>query len=181
MANIDLTRVPAWYHKYIEKVSENDLMTAFRKYQPEMIAELKNIPAEKWDFSYAPGKWTIKEVVQHIIDAERIFNYRALAFARKDGTSLPGFDENLYADNSKASKRTRDELLNEFLAVQSSSYLLFASFDEDQLEQEGIANGNTVYVKGIGFIVVGHALHHLAVLKERYLPAMLELKGEVSI
>ena len=181
MANIDLTRVPAWYHKYIEKVSEDDLLTAFRKYQPEMIAELKNIPAEKWDFSYAPGKWTIKEVVQHMIDAERIFNYRALAFARKDATSLPGFDENLYAENSKASKRTRDELLNEFITVQSSSHLLFASFDEDQLEQEGIANGNTVYVKGIGFIVIGHALHHLGVLKERYFPAMVEVQGEVSM
>lgn len=169
MANVDLSRVPEYYHKYINLVNENDLGQAFQKYQTDLIAALSQIPAGKWDYRYAEGKWTVKEVVQHIIDAERIFCYRALCFARKDKTSLPGFDENTYAAASKADKRTKEDLIDELQSVQRSSAQLFRSFDEEQLNETGIANGKSIYVKAIGYIIVGHALHHKNILLERYL------------
>ena len=169
MANVDLSRVPEYYHKYINLVNENDLDQAFQKHQTDLIAALSQISVDKWDYRYAEGKWTIKEVVQHIIDAERIFCYRALCFARKDAASLPGFDENTYATASKADKRTKEDLVDELQSVQRSSVQLFRSFDEEQLHEAGIANGKSVYVKAIGYIIVGHALHHKNILLERYL------------
>jgi uncharacterized damage-inducible protein DinB len=169
MANVDLSRVPEYYYKYINLVNENDLDQAFQKHQTDLIATLPEVPADKWDYSYAEGKWTIKEVVQHIIDGERIFCYRALCFARKDKTSLPGFDENTYAAASKANKRTKEYLIEELQTAQKSSAQLFHSFDEEQLNESGVANGKSVYVKGIGYIIVGHALHHKNILLERYL------------
>lgn len=169
MANVDLSRVPEFYHGYINLVAENDLQQAFQHHQATVLSALKNIPAEKWDYRYAGGKWSIKEVVQHMIDAERIFCYRALRFARKDETPLPGFEENDYAKVAKADRRTKEDLLEELSTVQKSSALLFASFDEEQLNESGISNGKSIYVKAIGYIVIGHALHHKNILLERYL------------
>jgi hypothetical protein len=169
MPNVDLTRVPSYYHKYINKVDENELQDALKKSQAVFISTLRNIPTEKWDYRYAEDKWTVKELVQHIIDSERIFCFRALCFARKDKTPLPGFDENLYAKNCNASIRKGEELIEELISVQNSTFSLFTSFDQEQLDQSGVANNNPVYVKGIGFIIAGHANHHLDILKERYL------------
>ena len=134
-----------------------------------MISVLENIDVEKWDDRYEEGKWSIKEVVQHVIDAERIFCYRALCFARKETRELPGFDENLYANASKAEKRNKEDLIDELAIVQKSSVALFESFDEEQLSFSGIANGKSVYVEGIGYIIIGHTLHHKKILLERYL------------
>lgn len=169
MANVDLSRVPEYYHRYINLVINDDLSTAFEKHQKELISFLKDIPKKKWNYRYAEGKWTIKEVVQHIIDAERVFAYRGLCFARKDQTPLPGFDENIFAANSKANERTKKDLVKELKTVQESSAQLFNSFDEEQLDQTGIASGKSTYVKGIAYILLGHALHHRNVLEERYL------------
>ena len=165
----DLSRVPAFYHNYINQVPENDLPEAFNTQTPAFIQFMESIPPDKQDYRYADRKWTVKEVLQHIIDAERIFGYRALRFARKDATFLPGFDENTYADNAKADKRDWSSLVEEFKATRMSSECLFKSFDEDQLDATGTANNNSIYVLGIGFILVGHSLHHMKVLKERYL------------
>ena len=165
----DLSRVPAFYHNYISQVPEDDLGEAFQKESPAFFEFVKTIPPAKYDYRYADGKWTVKEVLQHIIDAERIFAYRALRFARKDPTFLPGFDENSFADNAKADKREWNNLVEEFKAVRAASEYLFASFDDDQLQAAGTANNNSNYVLGIGFIVVGHSLHHVRILKERYL------------
>ena len=93
----DLFRVGDWYHNYINQVPEDDLIIAFDKQGAALVRFLGTIPSDKYDYRYAEGKWTIKEVLQHIIDAERVFSYRALRFARKDSTPLPGFDENLFA------------------------------------------------------------------------------------
>lgn len=169
MSRPDLSRVPEWYHRYINQVKENDLSEAMGNQLTDFILFLTELPADKRDYRYAEGKWTIKEVLQHIIDAERIFAYRALCFARKDTTPLPGFDENSYADNSKASDRDWSEMIEEFSVVRQSTAILFKSFDTDQLETNGTASGKPVYVLGIGFIIVGHVNHHLGVLKERYL------------
>jgi uncharacterized damage-inducible protein DinB len=169
MAALDLTRVPVYYHKYIAKVEETDLTKAFISHGKELVAVLKEMPAEKWDYRYAPGKWSIKELVQHLIDAERIFAYRALTFARKDKTALPGFEENDYVANSEAGRRTPESLLNEIQLVQQSTAAMFNSFSEEQLEQAGKANDNSVYVRALGFIIMGHTVHHLRVMEERYL------------
>jgi uncharacterized damage-inducible protein DinB len=167
----DLNRVPAFYHNYISQVKEDDLMKAFSDQTPAFIQFLESIPASKVDYAYGVGKWTIKEVLQHIIDAERIFSYRALSFARKDETPLPSFDENLYAETSKADRRNWKDLIEEFKTVRSSSEWLFRSFDDDQLNAEGISNNHSNYVLGFGFILIGHGAHHMRIIRERYLEA----------
>jgi len=169
MPRPDLSRVPAFFHAYIKKAPENDLMTALKNNTSAFNSLISTIPSEKHNYRYAEGKWTIKDLLQHIIDGERIFSYRALCFARKDDTPLPGFDENLYAANTRAGSRSWDELIEEFNAVRKSTELLFTSFDEQELDSSGIVNNNSNYVLGIGFICAGHCAHHLQVIKDRYL------------
>jgi hypothetical protein len=169
MPRPNLTRVPEFYHNYINRVPENDLMTAFKNQSPVVTDFFQNLPADKIDHAYAEGKWTIKEMLQHIIDAERIFCYRALRFARKDSTPLPGFDENLFAENAKADKRSWNDLLEEFKVVRKATEWLYDSFDEEQLDASGISNKSSNYVLAFGYISVGHALHHVNIIKERYL------------
>ena len=169
MPRPDLSRVPEFYHGYISKTKEDDLGSALRTSTRELFDLLKSIPTEKHDYRYAEGKWTIKEVVQHMLDGERVFTYRALRFARKDDTPLPGFDENLFAQTAKADKRSWNDLVDEFAALRTATEAMFSSFDNEQLEQSGIASENSTYVLGIGFIVAGHVNHHCQVIKERYL------------
>jgi len=169
MGRPDLSRVPEWYHGYINKVQEDDLSAAFKNQSAGFLKFLEELPDAKLDYRYADGKWTVKEVLQHIIDAERIFAYRALRFARKDNTPLPGFDENEYAKNAIVSNRNWNEMIAEFSALRKSTELMFASFSSDELESTGIASEKQVYVLGIGFIIVGHAAHHRDIIKERYL------------
>lgn len=169
MARPDLSRVPAFFHGYISKVKEDDLMSALASSTSELFSLLKSIPAEKHDYRYADGKWTVKEVVQHMIDGERVFTYRALRFARKDATPLPGFDENLFAQTAKADKRNWNDLIDEFRALRKASEAMFASFDNEQLEAAGVASESSIYVLGIGYVVAGHVNHHCQIIKERYL------------
>lgn len=169
MGRPDLSRVPQWYHGYINKVKEEDLSAAFNSQTSAFIKFLEELPEEKRDYRYADGKWTVKEVLQHIIDAERIFAYRALRFARKDTTPLPGFDENEYAKNAIVSKRNWDDMVKEFSALRKATELMFTSFSNEELELSGIASEKPVYVLGIGFIVIGHVAHHRDIIKERYL------------
>lgn len=169
MPRPDLSRVPEWYHGYINQVKENDLLKAMQSQTPVFLQFLKKLPAEKRNYRYAKGKWTLKEMLQHIIDAERIFAYRALCFARQDSTPLPGFDENEYAATSKAGKRDWNEMVEEFRSLRKANEILFGSFDKKQLDTTGTASGKPVYVLGIGFILVGHINHHVNVIKERYL------------
>jgi uncharacterized damage-inducible protein DinB len=165
----DLSRVPVSFHNYISQVKQDELQEAFSAGTPAFMQFIESVPPSKYDYRYADGKWTIREVLQHIIDAERIFAYRALRFARKDTTPLPGFDENSFAENAKAETRQWKDLVNEFKAVRTASEYLFASFDKDQLEATGTSNNNPIYVLALGFILVGHSLHHMRILKERYL------------
>jgi hypothetical protein len=169
MPRPDLTRVPEYYHRYINQVPENNLMAAFKNQTDSFIKFLKKIPEAKRNYRYAKGKWTIKEVLQHMIDSERIFAYRGLCIARQEANPLPGFDENDYAANAKPAKRDWDEMIEEFKAVRKSTEILFGSFDKQQLNSTGTASGKPVYVLGIGFIIAGHINHHVNVIKERYL------------
>lgn len=165
----DLNLIGPWYHGYISLVTENNLADAFEQHTSRLLDFLSTIPVEKQDHRYAPKKWTIKQVVQHIIDAERVFAYRALRFARKDDTPLPGFDENLFADNAKTENRSWHELAEECKAVRLSSRLMFTSFDQEQLQASGTASGSNNYVLGWAYILLGHATHHIKIVQERYL------------
>ncbi len=169
MPKTDLSRVPHFYHNYINLVKEDELMNAFEANTKSFVSFLETIPADKINHRYADEKWSIKEVIQHMIDAERVFSYRALRFARKDSTHLPGFNENLFARNSKADQRKWDDLIEEFSAVRKSTEMLFNSFGEEELESEGITNDASIYVRAIGFICVGHCYHHKKIIEERYL------------
>jgi len=169
MPSIQWQQVPEYYHNYLRQVPSETLQDALRHHRETLVPFLSTIPEEKWDYRYAEGKWTIREVVQHIIDTERIMDYRALTIARGDTVALPGFDENAYTPASRAYRRSKESLIRELESVQQGSIYLFESFDEAMLEAKGVANNNPIYVEGIAYIIVGHGLHHLRVLKERYL------------
>lgn len=169
MPRPNLATIPEWYHRYINQVEGNDLVAAMKKQTPVIFRFLNSIPVEKRNYRYGKDKWTIKEVLQHIIDAERVFAYRGLCIARKETVSLPSFDENDYADNSKAKKRDWTDMIEELKAVRRSTEILFSSFDKEQLSTVGTANNNPVSVLAIGFILVGHINHHIKITKERYL------------
>jgi len=127
------------------------------------------LPEEKLLYSYAPGKWTIKETLVHIIDDERIFAYRALRIARNDKTPLPGFEQDDYVPYSKANERSLDSIFAEYDAVRTSTILLFNSFNNDDFLRTGVANGHIVSVRALAYHIAGHELHHLNIIKTKYL------------
>jgi uncharacterized damage-inducible protein DinB len=169
MPRPDLNRVPVFYHNYIKLADSDDLVNSMKEQADSFRKFLDSIPDNVTDYRYAEGKWSIKELVQHCIDAERIFAYRSLCIARKDQTALPGFDEEAYAKNAKTENRNWQSLKEEFSVVRQSSVILFETFDEEQLEATGTASGNSNYVRAFGFILVGHLRHHENILRERYL------------
>ena len=154
---------------YIKAIENVELLEELEISLHEFIKFVQNIPMDKFDYRYAEGKWTIKEIIQHIIDTERIFAYRALRISRNDKTPLPGFEENDYALNTVANRRSIQELLTEFSAVRHSNLLLFKSFSEEQLTRMGIASGHPISVRAIGFLIIGHLKHHQKVFQEHYL------------
>ena len=115
------------------------------------------------------GKWTINDIIQHLIDSERVFAYRALRFSRGDETSLPGFDENFYADNAHGDNRSINDLLTEMSALRHANIMMFKSFTPEDLMRTGTASGYTVSVRAFGFLIIGHQNHHMKVFRERYL------------
>ena len=169
MERPDLSRVPTQPQQYINLVEEADLNDLLEQRIKTTGNVLASIPEATWTYRYAQGKWTIKELVQHLIDTERILAYRALCFARGESASLPGFDENAYAAVSTADRRTKQSLMEELNVVQTATACLFESFDEEQLERSGIANGSSNYVRALGYIIVGHVRHHINILNEKYL------------
>lgn len=154
---------------YIKVLENIELFEELEISLHDFIKFVQNIPLDKFDYSYAEGKWTIKEIIQHIIDTERIFAYRALRISRNDKTPLPGFEENDYAVNTNAKSRSIQDLLTEFSAVRHSNLLMFKSFSEEQLARIGIASEHEVSVRAIGFLIIGHLKHHKNVFIERYL------------
>ena len=154
---------------YIKAAGEVDLIEELEICLHDFIRFVQNIPMDKFDYRYAEGKWTIKEIIQHIIDTERIFAYRALRISRNDSTPLPGFDENIFAQNTAGNARSLQDLLTELSAVRHSNLLLFKSFSEDQLKRVGIASENPISVRAIGFMLIGHQKQHQKVFEERYL------------
>ena len=169
MPKPDLKKVPEHLHEEINLVAQDDLRKAFSTHA-NAISALKDIPEGKWGHKYAEGKWSIRGVVQHLIDAERIFCNRALVIARQDTTQpLFSFEEKDYGAASKADNRTKEDLISELAVVQQSSRKLFESFDDEQLQASGTVNKYTIDVNTLGFVVIGHTLHHLKIIRERYL------------
>ncbi len=158
-----------FFFPYINVLGEITLMDELEISLHDFIRFIQNIPMDKFDFRYAEGKWTIKEIIQHVIDTERIFAYRALRISRNDQTPLPGFDENNYINNTEANRRSIQDLLTEFSAVRHSNIYLFKSFSSEQLERTGIASNSGISVRAIGFVMIGHQKHHQNVFEERYL------------
>ena len=160
-----------YYKNYIQTIEKNgkSIIENLINSQREFDETLRLLPKEKEDYAYAEGKWTIKELIQHIIDTERVFSYRALCFARNDKTSLPGFDQDIFVDNSNANTRNYYDLLDEMQTLRQSTIQLFKSFTSASFLRMGIGSGSEMSVRALGYLFSGHQLHHLKVLKERYL------------
>ncbi len=160
---------PLYFQRYVDQVAEDDLSTAFKNQSSGIKQFLSTIDEAKSTYAYAEGKWTLKEVLQHIIDAERIFSYRALCISRKEKNSLSGFDENEYAANSNGNARKWQDLVDEFVTVRKGTEIMFNSFTDEMLENSGLSNNNPITVKSLGFITLGHFNHHKKIIEERYL------------
>ncbi len=169
-----VSRNPTYFDTYINQVDDLELSDAFQ----QSIAIIDTLDLEKirllGDRVYAPGKWTVRDSIQHLIDGERVFTYRALRFARNDSTALPGYDENMFAEYAGASRRPLEDLLAELRCIREGSRLLFESFDEAALRRSGVMFNAEIPVLAIGFAIIGHQNHHLRILEERYFP-ILEL------
>ncbi len=164
-----IEKIPAYYHHYFSLNTEADLIAALESGMSETINLLNGVPEHKADYRYASDKWTIKEVVSHIIDTERVFAYRALRFSRKDSTPLEGFDENSWAPNANAASRTLTAMIAEFSAVRRSTIDLYSYMTDEMLDFEGTANSWNITARSIGWVSAGHNRHHCGILKERYL------------
>ncbi len=158
-----------FYQGYIALVPDGDVVEALIGGAEVAAALLADVTEEQANHAYAPGKWTLKEVVLHCADAERIFAYRALRIARGDKTELPGWDEKAYAPESGAAARSFDSVLNELESVRDSTVALFEGLPADSWTRRGTANGFGVSVRALAWITAGHLLHHLSVVQERYL------------
>ncbi|TRX38331.1 DinB family protein [Flavobacterium restrictum] len=154
---------------YIKAAANVEMIEELEISLHDFIKFVQNIPMDKFDYRYAEGKWTIKDIIQHVIDTERIFSYRALRISRNDTTPLPGFEENDYVANTHANSRSIQDLLAEFSAVRYTTLFLFKSFSAEQLTRMGTASNTQISVRAIGFILIGHQKHHQRVFQERYL------------
>jgi len=158
-----------FYRKYIDELNAADLFAALDQVTAASNALVARIPPGMDGHRYAPDKWSIAEVLQHLVDCERIFQYRALRFARNDRTELPGFDENSYAQEAAANVRSMADVYKELLLVRRSMVALFRSFPDGTALRSGPANGRTITVRALGWTIAGHHLHHLRILEQRYL------------
>jgi uncharacterized damage-inducible protein DinB len=157
-----------FYAGYVASVPEGDVVALLRQSGRELLDTLATVPEDRGGFRYAEGKWSIREVIGHMIDGERIFTYRALRIARGDTTPLPAFDENEYAKTAGSDARTLSNLARELGAVRESSVQLFESLPDDAWGRSGVASGKNISVRALAYITAGHAMHHLRILRERY-------------
>lgn len=172
MKRTELQELPVFFDRYILKVPDIPLIQSLYTYEPSAIlADLEKLEILGQKV-YAPDKWTVNEILQHIIDNERIMSYRALRFARLDKTELPGYDQDLFVFNSTANNRSLSDLMKEWSAVRASTILLFESFGEKELIRTGKAFASDISVAALGFVIVGHAIWHREILDQRYLPLL---------
>jgi len=161
---------PTYARYYFDRTAgDTNLLEALRKNKEVMASFIRSLPADKADFQYAEGKWTTKSVLAHINDTERIFQYRALRFSRFDEKPLPGFDEDDYARNANTDGRTYEDLAIEFEALRESTIQLFSHMTPAMLDFMGNCNHSILSARSAGWIIIGHAVHHIGIIKERYL------------
>ncbi|MCZ6598438.1 MAG: DinB family protein [Planctomycetota bacterium] len=158
-----------FYDEYVSLVPDGDVVAILKDQRDEVLALLDGLPAEKHDHRYAPGKWSIKQVLGHLIDTERIFAFRALHIARGDAQPLPGMDQDEWMATADFGRRPLASLLDEYGHLRSASIGLFEGFDEEVLGRVGTANDVRFTVRTFPYIMAGHERHHVEVLKERYL------------
>ncbi len=170
LAELTSSEYNPFYHTYIMALGNVELVEELNKGKEVLLSLFQDIPEEKLNYAYAEGKWSLAEALVHTIDTERIFQYRALCFARNDKTLLPGFDQDAYVPYSNAANRSKNSLIAEYKAVRDSTISLFNSFDDKAIKRVGIASGSKMSVRALGFIISGHQAHHVRIIKERYLP-----------
>lgn len=161
-----------YYGKYIALVPAGDIVTILREQAQATLELLRHVPEGAADHAYAAGKWSIKEVIGHLADAERVFAYRALRFARADATPLPGFDENAWMPPAHYGARALGHVVAEFAAVRAATIALLDGIPEESWTRRGVANDQQVSVRALATIIAGHELHHRGILVERYLPGI---------
>jgi uncharacterized damage-inducible protein DinB len=159
----------SYYARYVALVPDGAIADTLRRQIPETVALVKPLTEGRARHRYAPGKWSVKEVLGHVADSERVFAYRALWFARSEGVALPGFDENSFAANAGFDERPLEDLIAELEAVRAATVALFRSLDDAAWDRSGVANDAPVSVRALAWIIAGHELHHRGILAERYL------------
>lgn len=169
MTRPTLESFPVVYRGLIEGVKAESLEEALNEDFLLLKNTFNKFSADQLNFAYAKDKWTLKQLLLHLIDTERIMSYRALRFARGDRTELSGFDENLYAMALSLNHRSKKSLIDELVLVRNCTKALYASMTDEESKREGIANGYLMSVRNIGFVMVGHFIHHLNVVKDRYM------------
>jgi uncharacterized damage-inducible protein DinB len=167
-----MTDFEKYIQRYLDLIPSENWVKELKKVGEKTISLYSYLTEEQSKFAYAEGKWTLKEVLLHLSDTERVFQYRILAFARGEKSELPGFDEENYAANSFANERSLESLLEEYQLVRKSSQILLETLNPSVLSNIGIANGNQISVETICQLIVGHNIHHLNVVEERYLPEL---------
>jgi hypothetical protein len=158
-----------YYGKYVALVTEPDALQALERSFDDAMKVFRSVPDARAEHRYAPGKWSIKEVVGHLLDAERVFAYRALRFARADETELPGFDENTYVPAGAFDRRALAELLAEWELIRKANLAMFRALPAEAWTRQGSANGSPISVRALAYIIAGHCRHHAQVVRERYL------------
>jgi DinB superfamily len=158
-----------FYETYVSKVQGSDILATLDDQRRQMLLLLSGRTESDGDIRYASGKWSVKEVLGHICDGERILSYRALCIARGDSTPLPGYDENGYVANAPFARHPLPDLIEDFIAVRRATLSLFRNFDDNAWMRRGKANNNEVTVRAIAYIIAGHELHHRLALQEKYL------------
>ncbi len=170
VADLKTTEYHSYYKTYINKIpNETTLIEGFKNGQTQIINFFKTIPQNKLEYAYAADKWSIKDVLQHIIDTERVFMYRCFRIARHDKTPLAGYNQDDYIASSNSSKKTLQELLEEYQAVRESFIVLLKSLNTASLSHTGIADNHELSSRAAAFIILGHEIHHVNIIKERYL------------
>jgi hypothetical protein len=168
----DASEYAPYYGKYIALVGGNNVVAALEDQPRDTLALLSALSEEQGGFRYAPDKWSIKEMLGHVIDAERVFAYRALRFARNDRTPLASFEQNDYVRSGNFTDCRLADLIEEFVAVRRATVWLFRQLRAEAWMRRGVASDNPVSVRAVAYIIAGHELHHRRVLREKYLPAM---------
>lgn len=169
MTRPDLDNVPEFYKTYVSYVQEMDLFDALKHADEQVQQLIAAIPEEKGDYRYAGDKWTLKEVLNHMMDTERVFAYRALRFARNDKTALHAFAQDDYAHEANAHNRTIKQLGAEMHRLRQTTIDLFSAFTPDMLQRQGVASNKSISVLNLGYVIAGHDLHHRKIVMERYL------------